>query len=440
VAALSSGAHTAAASVRGRRPAVALAGTLALAVSVAFASVAVHAHLVRSSPEDGESLSASPPVIRLVFSEPVEAGLSTIVVWSARDSLEIRVRADTTDAQTLIGDLPHLAPAEYQVDWRVVSADGHPIEGSYRFTVQAPPGVPDTVPSLGPMAAHRPGAGGHDHTSGSNPAAGVSAALRGLAMFTLVALAGWLVQVVALGGPPPRGAIQTALLLAALTTGFLAAHFAAWLWHVTPGGRAPDLGAALGTGPGRVEALRVGLAFLALWAIGLARRPWIALTLALAAVLVSGATGHSAGISPRWSIPLKSLHLIALAVWVGGVAWLAAAALDPAAFGASASRVSGMALGAVIVVGLTGVAQSALFLPNVAALFGSAYGRLVLTKVAGLAGLVAFGAWNRRRLMPRLDQAGGHAALRASTRRELALMLAISLVAGVLAYVPPPSA
>jgi copper transport protein len=279
---------------------------------------------------------------------------------------------------------------------------------------------------------------GQAHAPGPTPAAGVSAVLRGLAMFMLVALAGWLVQIVALGGLPPRGAMRTALLLAALSTAFLGAHFAAWLWHVTPPGRAPDLGAALGTGPGRVEALRVGLAFLALWAVGLARRPWIALTLALAAVLVSGATGHSAGMSPRWSIPLKSLHLIALAVWVGGVAWLAVAALDPAAFGSSASRVSSMALGAVIVVGLTGVAQSALFLPNVSALLGSAYGRLILGKVAGLAGLLAFGAWNRQRLLPRIDQAGGQAALRSSTRRELALMLAVSLVAGVLAYVPPP--
>lgn len=418
-----------------------IAGLHAAAAVTAIAGVGlaavVHAHLVSSSPEDGEALSSSPPAIRLVFSEPVEAGLSHIVVWSARDSFEIRVRADTTDARTLIGDLPRLDPAEYQVDWQVVSADGHPVEGSYRFTLRAPPGVPDTVPSLGPPSTHRPGAAGHAHASGPNLAAGVSAALRGLGMFTLVALAGWLVQIVALGAPPPRGAMRVALLLALLTAGFLGAHFAAWLWHVTPAGRSPDLGAALGTGPGRVEAVRVGVALLALWAIGLARRPWIGLTLALAAVLVSGATGHSAGISPRWSIPLKSLHLIALAVWVGGVAWLAVAALDPAAFGASAARVSGMALGAVVVVGLTGVAQAALFLPDVSALFGSAYGRLVLVKAAGLGGLVAFGAWNRRQLMPRLSEGGGQGALRASTRRELALMLAVSLVAGVLAYVPP---
>ncbi|HET7693976.1 MAG TPA: copper resistance protein CopC [Gemmatimonadota bacterium] len=422
------GSHKAAGRIGGRSSVLALA-----------ALAAVHAHLVSSSPEDGEALSESPAVIRLVFSEPVEAGLSHIVVWSALDSLEIRVRADSTDSRILLGDVPRLAPAEYQVDWRVVSADGHPVEGSYRFTVLAPAGTPDTFPTLGPPAAHGPGMAGHAHATGPTLAAGVSAILRGLALFMLVALAGWLVQIVALGGVPPRGAMRTALLLATLATAFLGAHFAAWLWHVTPGGRTPDVAAALGTGPGRVEALRVGLAFLALWAVGLARRPWIALTLALAAVLVSGATGHSAGISPRWSIPLKSLHLIAIAVWVGGVAWLAVAALDPAAFGASAQRVSGMALGAVIVVGLTGVAQSALFLPNVSALLGSAYGRLVLAKVAGLAGLVAFGAWNRQRLMPRLDEGAGQAALRASTRRELALMLAVSLVAGILAYVPPPS-
>ena len=35
---------------------------------------------------------------------------------------------------------------------------------------------------------------------------------------------------------------------------------------------------------------------------------------AVVAVLVSGAAGHSAGIAPRWSIPLKSLHLLALAL------------------------------------------------------------------------------------------------------------------------------
>ena len=401
-----------------------------LGAGVTLAAV-VHAHLISSSPTDGEALETSPAFVRLVFSEPIEAGLSRMVLFSARDSIVARVRADSVDAQALIGELPPLAPAGYRVDWRVVSADGHPVEGSFGFTVLGADST--TAPAPAPRGRHPVG---HAH-AGPNAPAGVSAALRGLAMFSLLVWAGWLIQLVALGDAPP-GARRAALLLAISTTVLLAAHALAWIWHVTPAGRLPDLAGALRTGPGRVEGLRVGLALLGIWAIGLARRPWLALTLALAAVLVSGATGHSAGISPRWSIPIKSLHMIAIAVWTGGVAWLAVAALDRDDFLESTRRVSGMALGAVAVVGLTGFAQAALFLPGPAAVLGSSYGRLVLAKAAGLAGLVGFGAYNRRSLLPRLAADGDPLALRRSTRRELALMLVVSLVAGVLAYVPPP--
>jgi copper transport protein len=402
--------------------------------------VVAHAHLVASSPADGDLLRVAPRSIRLIFSEPVEAALSTIVVVSARDSLGIPVRADSTDARVLLGDPPPLRPAEYRIDWRTVSADGHPVEGSYRFRVLFPDGSADSVPALGRLdSLARPHGGTRPTHAAPNLAAGVSAALRGLGMFSLLVLAGWLMQIVALRRDSPRGAMRAALLLAVGATVFLAAHLGTWLWHVTPADRAPDLAAVLLTTPGRVEAVRVALALLCLGAIGLARRPGIAVALAVAAVLVSGATGHSAGIVPRWSIPIKALHLIAVATWLGGVAWLALAALGSQPFRESAFRVSRMALGAVLVVGLTGVAQAALFLPGPEALLSSAYGRLVLAKAAGLAGLVAFGAYNRGRLLPALAAGAEPGALRGSTRRELVLMLAVSLVAGVLAYVPPPA-
>jgi copper transport protein len=402
--------------------------------------VVAHAYLVASSPAEGDVLRTSPRSIRLIFSEPVEGALSTIVAVSARDSIALRVRADSTDARILIGDAPPLAPADYRVDWRTVSADGHPVEGSLRFHVVPRGGSDDAIP--GPDRSDppaRPHADvGHAHAGPSFPA-GVTAALRGLAMFSLLVMAGWLIQLVALRSDPPVGAVRAALLLAMAATVLLAAHFGTWLWRVTPADRAPDLAAALRTTPGRVEASRVALALVCLGVIAFARRPGIALGIAIAAILVSGATGHSAGIAPEWSIPVRALHLLAVAAWMGGVAWLALAALAPQPFRESTFRVSGMALVAVLVVGLTGVAQAALFLPGPDALLSSAYGRLVLAKVAGLLGLVAFGAHNRRRLMPALAEGGDPDALRDSTRRELALMLAVSLVAGVLAYVPPPA-
>jgi copper transport protein len=411
---------------------------LRAALGIAFVAV-VHAHLVSSSPADGDALEESPREIRLVFSEPVEAGLSRVTMIFAAGEMVVPVRADSTDVRVLVGTLPPLAVAEYRVDWRTVSADGHPVEGSFRFTVLGSAADSAVAVRPAPAPARTGGHADDPRHSGPNAPAGISAVLRGLALFSLLVLAGWLVQLVALGDGAP-GTLRPAVALAAAASALLGAHFAAWLWHVTPAGTSPDLVAALRTGPGRVEAIRIALAVLALWAVGLARRPWPALPLALAAVLVSGATGHAAGIDPRWSIPLKSLHLIALAVWMGGVAWLAVAALGDDAFRASAARVSRMALGAVAVVGLTGLAQSALFLPGLDAVFGSAYGRLLLAKAAGLAALVAFGGWNRARLMPRLTAGDDPGALRASTRRELALMLVVSLVAGILAYVPPPPA
>ena len=98
---------------------------------------AVHAHLVSSSPGDGDALEESPREIRLVFSEPVEAPFSRVRMVSATREMEVPVRADSTDVRVLVGGIPPLAVAEYRVDWRTVSADGHPVEGSFRFTVLA---------------------------------------------------------------------------------------------------------------------------------------------------------------------------------------------------------------------------------------------------------------------------------------------------------------
>jgi putative copper export protein len=99
-----------------------------------------------------------------------------------------------------------------------------------------------------------------------------------------------------------------------------------------------------------------------------------------------------------------------------------------------------VALVAVIAVAVTGLLETFLFLPSVGDLFGSAYGRLVLAKVAGLGGLVAFGAWHRFKVLPRLaGDATVQGTLRTSVRWETGLMAAVVLLAAVLAYVPPPA-
>ena len=196
----------------------------------------------------------------------------------------------------------------------------------------------------------------------------------------------------------------------------------------------------LGTALGRIEALRVALAILAFGALALVRRERLALIFAAASLVVSSAIGHSAALAPMLSVPAKALHLLGAALWLGGLLWLVSAdRTDPDGFLRTAGRVSSIALGAVIVVALSGLIQTLLFLPAVADIVRSAYGIGVLAKVAGLLALVAFGAHHRYRVMPRIADAPACVRMSRSVTREIAVMVAVVLLGGVLAYIPPPS-
>jgi putative copper export protein len=86
------------------------------------------------------------------------------------------------------------------------------------------------------------------------------------------------------------------------------------------------------------------------------------------------------------------------------------------------------------------VAQTALLLHSVAD-FSSAYGTVVLAKVAGLAVLICFGAWHRFRVLPDLAaRADGvtAASLRTSVSREIVLFWFVIMLGGFLAYLSPP--
>jgi len=98
------------------------------------------------------------------------------------------------------------------------------------------------------------------------------------------------------------------------------------------------------------------------------------------------------------------------------------------------------ALAAALVVTLTGVAQTLLLLPTPLDVFRSAYGAVVLLKVAGLLVLGAFGAYYRTRVLARLaHDPATPAHFGAALRRELAVMGLVTLLGGLLAYVPPPA-
>jgi putative copper resistance protein D len=191
---------------------------------------------------------------------------------------------------------------------------------------------------------------------------------------------------------------------------------------------------------GKVELWRVGLSLLPLWALGLAHRPRLALGLTVPPILVSAAVGHSAAIHPMWAVPFKAIHLIALALWIGGLLWIVMRErVDAQRAATDTARVSTIALWAVVVVTISGVAQTLMLVQSIAGI-RSAYGLVVVAKAVGLGVLVAFGAYHRRRLVGAIASRGEQAivTLQSSVARELSVFCVVILLGGFLAYLSPP--
>jgi copper transport protein len=439
---------------RSRRAAV-IALWLTLSPVVAYGGRALlHATLLRSVPRANSVLKTPPETVRLVFSEAVVPELSQIavVLRDAKrvviDSVRLPVANDPHDVHTLIGTVSGLRAGRHTVMWRVLSADGHPISGNFAFVVES--GSPEIAAPTSSSTAPVPGSSGAKDTlaaratkSATGDATTVpvlASILRGTGLGALMAGLGLLFFAVT--GEHRKHAPGRVIVLL-ITTGaiLLVAHMFAWLVNVssTRSLSGDFVASALGSTVGRIELLRVTLAMLALFAIALARRDTLALIFGAACLVVSGAVGHPAAIHPYLSIPAKMAHLLGGSLWLGGLLWLVRLSrCDETACRSEARRVSSVALIMVVVIFLTGSLETVLFLNSPSDLIHSAYGRLVLAKVIGLAILVGFGAYNKFRLLPRLDDPDTATRLSRSVSREIVIVTLVILIGGFLAYVPTP--
>ena len=431
---------------------LALLTILSASAALAILPSAKHATLVSSEPAANSRLATAPTQIRLVYSEPIEGKLAKVsLVPASGTPIVLRAGGDPRDVHAVIAPVDALSAGTYKVEWRVVSADGHPVDGSFSFTVgDTTVGTP--IAPVAPPQTAQPEP--REEAEVWGPAAFgaplIPAVLRGTGLGALMATVGLLLFMAA---AKPNAAQHGDRRLRSVTTAFavaapvlLGAHLVTWLINTSPDLKFDPAWAAsaLGTTVGKIELWRVGLTILAVWAWWLARRTRLALLFAAAAVVVSGAVGHSAAIAPAWAVPAKAIHLLASAIWVGGLLWLLIrpAGDDVQLFATDADRVSSRALWAVIAVAFTGVVQTRLFLDSWSGLVTSAYGLLVLAKTAGLLVLVAFGAYNRQRVMPRLTAEPNGTevgVLRASVTREIVVVAIVILLGGLLAYVPPPN-
>jgi methionine-rich copper-binding protein CopC len=184
-----------------RRPlrGLVVAAVAGLLVVAGASGAQAHDVLESTDPADGSTVATAPDHVTLTFGEPAQAlGTEIQVVGPQGEALSVGLPVLTGSVVTQ--EVAPVRPAgTYTVNWRVTSADGHPVSGTFTFTatdsVGLPAGVtPTPVPTETPTAAPTtkavdPAAWGHGDNKVHAPLVGLLLLLAAAG----VGLATWLV-------------------------------------------------------------------------------------------------------------------------------------------------------------------------------------------------------------------------------------------------------
>lgn len=384
---------------RGLRGLVLLGTVLVLLLGGGAGTASAHAALRATDPRDGTVLKTAPGDITLTFTESVGLLDDSFRVLDPenRRLRPTKVEHGPEGSDTVRATLPgKLGEGTYVVAWRVVSADSHPVSGAFTFSVGKPSATTATI-DTGPV---------EDPATG-----GLYNIARWLAYLGAALLIGT-AAFVALCRPPDSGPLRRPLWAGMWTLGG-ATLVLLVLRAPYESGAGPaaafDLSSftrVLTTRPG--EALLVRLALLPVAALlvvrllrrGALSRAWLAggAVLSVALALTWAAAEHaSAGIQVPVAMTSSVLHVLAMTVWLGGLAalliTLSRSAAAPAAL---VTRFSRLAFGCVTVLVVTGVYQSWRGLGSLSALTDSTYGRLLLLKLVAVVLLLGTAGLSRQ--------------------------------------------
>ncbi|MFH7324082.1 copper resistance protein CopC [Aeromicrobium sp. JJY06] len=423
---------------RRARLAAVLSGLLLLLVWPAAAFG--HATPIGSNPADGQVLTSSPSELTVSFTEPVTLagnGNAVLDATGEEEPAEFSVR----DSVLTIRPEQPLPTGTHVVTWRVVSADSHPVTGGFTFAVgEATPGaigVPDSE-------AQRELVVGRSVVEALRYAGVLG--LAGLVAFSLFVVPSSVRRAQDVERRT-RAATRRLAALAVIASVLLAPLTAVW-----------ESGEEL-SAVARLDAWRDGLtssagvaALLALLGVaaalrGRSREPVLA-AVGVALMLSSLApVGHTRSYGPWWLVvPADLLHVLAGAVWWGGLIGLAIVLASGSTLrvrerAATLSRFSAVA--GVSVVGLVaaGIVLYWRVADSFSALWETGYGRSVMIKALLLVPVVAVAAWNRRFVVRRVsgrDAEAGARVLRRTVAFEAVVIAGVLLATGVLVGQTPP--
>ncbi|MGX9573375.1 copper resistance CopC/CopD family protein [Mesorhizobium sp. f-mel] len=407
-----------------------LTAIVLLAIIAAPTQVFAHAALITTEPADGAVLGQSPMQFSLTFSEPVSPLVLTLV---RPDGTPVPLTSFRLSVQTVEIDNPQtLGSGTHVLSWRVISADGHPVGGSVLFSI----GAPSAAPAVSEVVDR-----------GLRSAIWIGKIFLYVGLFLGVGGAfaiAWLAKGGRSGQRFAIAAILCGLVAAPLSLGFqgLDALGAPLVWLAQPGVWQAGLGTSFGW------TVLVALVALGLGLLSLVGPRGGAKLFALAGLAAVGAalaaSGHASAAEPQWlTTPMVFLHGAGIAFWAGALAPLSLAIRrKPVEATPFLRRFSQVILPVVAVLTATGIVLAVIQVQAPAALLETAYGGLLLVKLALLFFLFTLAATNRWKLTGPAEAGDTEVQWRLvrSISIEMLIVLAIFGVAAGWRFTPPPRA
>jgi copper transport protein len=384
--------------------------TFALAALAAPTAALAHANLVSTSPRDRDVLAHAPSRVIVRFDQDVRVAPGNAAVRNGDGSI-LRGRPTVRGSTLVIPLRPALRNGDYSVRWSATSQDGHIVQGVLAFGVGA--GRPPPVPTLKP--ANEVGFG--------------TVLSRWIFFAGLLVAAGLALFDVLVWHPFAGSHLRTGWIAIALAAMFVSSH---GLVHASHGGAATRFGLTVDI----ASALAATGAAAAAIAVADRSAAPFGIAIAIALLPVPTVAGHSLDPGRSWlEVPFDLVHVVAAAVWIGGLFALALVVpregAPPDVIERATRRLSTLALAAVVAVAVTGGLRAIAELSSVSQLWTTSYGRAILAKTAIFAVLLGLGAVSRATIR---DSVG---RLRNVVRVELALALGLVVAVAILTSLRP---
>lgn len=414
-----------------------LAALLSLIALLGLATPAsAHAELVSTTPSNGTVLKTAPKEITLRFNAGVEPAGAAVRILDMAGSPLAGIGAPAHvdgDKSTLRVTVPAgIGTGTQAVVYRVVSADGHPIQGQFSFSV----GVMTAA-----TVADRSGG---DDSGGIRTALGLArwVAFAGLALLIgtglLLALA-WPAGLAAQGVQRLLTGGAAVLIASTIVSLFLHGPFVLG----TGFGSVLDSEALTLSTESRVGTLliaRIGLVGVLLiaamvlvrlhrngrlptWACAAPVRVGAVLAVAIGFGLTWSLAVHTAGGGRLISLPVDLVHLVAMGAWLGGLPalliMLRTQGSDSELMRRAVPLFSRTAMIAVAALLVTGTVQAWRQVGSLDALFGTTYGGWLVAKLALVVGLLGLGVLARNRVQSMRKAEAQREAMPDSVRRKL---------------------